>query len=152
MNIIVYFDFISYLGYPWLHTWLDTARERWGNKFLGIYLYDEPGGKQIDNRQWREGQHPSVKRLFENVTDYSDAANRFVTSISSSFSMQNVKNSGLPVFTSDNALYWFDYLAGYDAIFVELGWNNSRIQQIALCSGAAKVQNKKWGAIIVFDL
>src|SRR3990170_2999145 len=150
MNIIVYFDFISYLGYPWLHTWLDTARERWGNKFLGIYLYDEPGGKQIDNRQWREGQHPSVKRLFENVTDYSDAANRFVTSISSSFSMQNVKNSGLPVFTSDNALYWFDYLAGYDAIFVELGWNNSRTQQIALCRGAANVQGKDWGAIIAW--
>ena len=57
------------------------------------------------------------------------------------------------MFTSDYALYWFDYLAGYDAIFAELGGNrgtDSKIQQIALCRGAAKVQNKQWGAIITW--
>ena len=148
MNIIVYFDIISYVGYPWLQTWLDTARERWGNKFLGIYLYDELGGNQIDTRQWRPGQAP--KKAMENASDYSDAANRFVTDILSSFSMQNVKNSHLPVFTSDYALYWFDYLAGYDVVFTELGWNHSRIKHIALCKGAANVQGKQWGAIVVW--
>ena len=153
MKIIVYYDFISYVvngsvGFPWLHTWLDTANERWGSNFLGIYLYDEPGGRQIDYRQWDEGG--SLRRLFANVSDYSDAANRFVTSIASSFSMQNVKNTSLPVFTSDYALYWFDYLAGYDTIFVELGWNHTEIQHIALCRGAANVQGKDWGAIIVW--
>jgi len=86
----------------------------------------------------------------ENASDYSDAANRFVTSIPSSLSWQNAKNTSLPIFTSDYALYWFDYLAGYDTIFVELGWNISTIQQIALCRGAANVQGKDWGAIITW--
>jgi len=148
MSVIVYFDFISYVGYSWLHTWLDTAKERWGDQFLGIYLYDEPGGKQIDTGQWRSG--PSAKKAMENASDYSDAANRFVTNIPSTLSWQNVRNSSLPIFTSDYALYWFDYLAGYDTVFVELGWNNSRTQQIALCRGAANVQGKDWGAIITW--
>jgi hypothetical protein len=52
------------------------------------------------------------------------------------------------VFTADNALYWFDYLAGYNAVFAELGWTNNEVQHIALCRGAANVQNKQWGAII----
>jgi hypothetical protein len=148
MKIMVYFDYISFVGYPWLQTWLDTAKEKWGSKFLGIYLYDEPGGKQLDEGQWRSG--PTAKRLFENVSNYSDAANRFTTAIPSSFSMQNVNNRNIPLFTSDYALYWFDYLAGYDAIFTELGWNHSRIKHISLCRGAANVQEKDWGAIITW--
>jgi len=144
MNIMVYFDLISHTTYPWHRTWLETAKEKWGNRFLGVYLYDEPGGKQIDEGQWAEGE------IFENLSDYSDAANQFVTSIHSSRSMQDLKNRSIPVFTSDYALYWFDYLAGYDAIFAELGWNHSRTQQIALCRGAANVQSKQWGAIITW--
>jgi hypothetical protein len=150
MNIMVFFDFIGIANYPyaWHLTWLDTARERWGDRFLGVYLYDEPGGRQIDEGQWDRGEE--VKKIFENVSDYSDAANRFITSIHYSRSMQDAKNRSIPVFTSDYALYWFDYLAGYDTVFVELGWNHSRTQQIALCRGAANVQNKQWGAIITW--
>jgi len=150
MNVIVYFDYIFYDVKPWLwlRTWLNTAKERWGDKFLGIYLYDEPGGNQIDTGQWRTG--PFAKKDMENASDYSDAANRFVTSIRSSLCMQNAKNTSLPIFTSDYALYWFDYLAGYDTVFVELGWNHSRTQQIALCRGAANEQEKDWGAIITW--
>jgi hypothetical protein len=47
-------------------------------------------------------------------------------------------------------LYWFDYQAGYDTIFAELGWNYSRQLNIALCRGAATAQNKDWGAIITW--
>jgi hypothetical protein len=57
----------------------------------------------------------------------------------------------VPVFTSDYALYWFDYKVGYDAIFVEVGNNlntNGKMTQIALCRGAAKAHNRDWGAII----
>jgi hypothetical protein len=149
MNIIVFFDFISYVGYPWLHNWLDTAKERWGDQFLGIYLYDEPGGHQIDTGQWHNGTY--AKNAMENATDFTDAANRYVTSIQSSLSMVNAKNTSLPLFTSDYALYWFDYLAGYDTVFVELGWNVNRTEQIALCRGAANVQGKDWGAIITWS-
>jgi hypothetical protein len=64
--------------------------------------------------------------------------------------MQDLKNRSIPAFTSDYALYWFDYLAGYDTVFVELGWNHSTTQQIALGRGAANIQGKDWGAIITW--
>jgi hypothetical protein len=152
MGIMVYFDFIGIANFPyaWHIPWLVNAKERWGDKFLGIYLYDEPGGRQIDTKQWHTGD--SAREAMENASDYSDAANRFVTSIPASLSWQTLKNAStsIPIFTSDYALYWFDYLAGYDTIFVELGWNISTTQQIALCRGAANVQGKDWGAIITW--
>jgi hypothetical protein len=83
------------------------------------------------------------------ASDYSDAANRFVANIISYSSTVDAKSKGIPMFISDYALYWFDYLAGYDTVFVELGWNHSTPQHIALCRGAAKMQGKDWGAIIV---
>lgn len=148
LRIMVYFDFIPYRTYPWLQTYLSTAKEKWGDQFLGVYLFDEPGGKQIDSGQWRSGL--SAQKLFENVTDYADAANRFVSNIPSGPSWQFTQDKDIPVFTSDYALYWFDYLAGYDTVFVELGWDHNRTQHIALARGAANVQDKDWGAIIVW--
>jgi hypothetical protein len=140
LKFIVYFDFISRIAYPWHQAWLDTAKERWGDKFLGIYLRDEPGGHQIDE------QDP-----IKNASDYSDAAYRFVENITFSNSMIDAKNKSIPTFTSDYALYWWDYLAGYDTVFVELGWKLNSTQQIALCRGAANMQGKDWGAIIVWS-
>jgi hypothetical protein len=52
------------------------------------------------------------------------------------------------LFTSDYALYWFDYKGGYDTLFAEFGWNYSRQLNIALCRGAAAIQNKDWGVMI----
>ncbi|MGD2065887.1 MAG: hypothetical protein PVI43_01790 [Candidatus Bathyarchaeota archaeon] len=145
LDFMVFFDFISHTGYPWhLTGWLDTAKERWENHFLGVYLYDEPGGRQIVSGQWDEGIAP------RNSSTYGEAAEFFVTSITSTWSMRDLKSRDIPVFTSDFALYWFDYLAGYDAVFVEFGWNHSRPQQVALGRGAANVQNKEWGAIITW--
>jgi hypothetical protein len=150
LAVIVYFDYVFFEveEWSWLQAWMNTTTQRWGDKFLGIYLFDEPGGNQIDTNQWRSGQ--SAKEAMENASDYSDAANRFVTNIPSTISWQNVRSVGLPIFTSDYALYWFDYLAGYDTLFAELGWNMSSTQQIALCRGAANVQGKDWGAIITW--
>jgi len=144
MNFIVFFDYLSHIAYPWHLRWLETATERWKNHFMGVYLYDEPGGRQIDLGRWDEGI------IYKNISDYSKAADFFVTSISATWSMQDLKNRNIQVFTSDYALYWFDYLAGYDTVFVELGWNHSRIQQIALGRGAATLQDKEWGAIITW--
>lgn len=150
MSVIVYFDYVFFETeqWSWLRNWMEATTQKWGDKFLGIYLYDEPGGNQIDTNQWRSGA--SAKEAMENSSDYSDAANRFVTNIPSTISWRNVRSVGLPIFTSDYALYWFDYLVGYDTIFVELGWNISSTQQIALCRGAANVQGKDWGAIITW--
>jgi hypothetical protein len=148
LNIIVYFDFISHVAYPWQTTWVNNAKARYGSKLLGIYYFDESGGKQIDLGSW--GNNSSV---FANITTYGEAANAYVQSLSSAQSMKDLKTLGIPAFTSDYALYWFDYLAGYDTVFVELGGTNetSKIQQIALCRGATDVQGKQWGAIITWS-
>ena len=149
LSIMVYFDFIPYQTYPWIQEYLTTAKQRWGDQFIGVYLHDEPGGKQLDSGHWRALDNGN--ELFENASTYTDAANVFVDGISSGYSWQFVKNNNLSVFTSDYALYWFDYLAGFDTVFVELGWGHNSTQHIALCRGAASVQGKDWGTIIVWN-
>jgi hypothetical protein len=138
---MVYFNSISS---DWHLRWLNEAKEKWGTRFLGVYFFDEPGGSRIDGDSWVRGE------AFENVSNYEEAAKKFVTDLNSDPSMQRLKNNNIPTFTADYALYWFDYMVGYDVIFAELGWNSSRIQQIGLCRGAAKVQDKEWGAIITW--
>jgi hypothetical protein len=147
---------------PFHVPWLSSANDRWGDKFLGAYVLDEPGGKQIDFGHYSGFKTTYSGRnqtTFANVTSYSDAANRFVRGLKATTtqrlnnatarnSIPNATGRVIPVFTADNALYWFDYLAGYNAVFAELGWTNNEVQHIALCRGAANVQNKQWGAII----
>jgi hypothetical protein len=146
LKFIVFFSFVSRIIYPWHQKWLDTAKARWGDKFLGAYLFDEPGGKQIDTGGWNE----EMPKIFKNASNYSEAATLFVNTISSINSTKDLKRRGIPMFTSDYALYWFDYLAGYDCVFVEFGWNHSRTQHIALGRGAANMQGKDWGVIITW--
>ena len=137
LHFIVYF--FSFLSGNWQQEWLDTARQTWGEKFLCIYLRDEPGGRQIE-----------LAETVENASSYSDAADNFVQRIAASFSMQFLNGKGVPVFTSDFALYYYDYLAGYTTVFAELGGNNSRIREIALCRGAANMLKKDWGTIVTW--
>ena len=61
-----------------------------------------------------------------------------------------LQNESITSFTSDYALYWFDYKAGYDVVMAQIGWNHTIEQDIALVRGAANIQNKKWGAIITW--
>jgi len=120
--------------------WYEYAKNTWGTQLLGFYYLDEPGGRQVD----------SVKQYTGNVSRYADAASQF-TEIVSHFMDNNIRSAySYKAFTSDYALYWFDYKAGYDAIFTEFGWNYSRQLNIALCRGAAAVQNKDWGAMITW--
>ena len=176
LYIIVYFNFIfmtasqlqtSRLSLftdagttPFHIPWLISAHDKWGDKFLGAYILDEPGGKQIDVGHYSgfttvySGRNQTT---FVNVTSYSDAAKRFVRGLDTRYylgqlinftypgSIPNATGRAIPVFTADNALYWWDYLAGYDVVFAELGWNHNEAQHIALCRGAANVQNKDWG-------
>jgi hypothetical protein len=108
---------------------------------VGVYLYDEPGGSQLDRGSFRQ---------FDNTTmpyDYRDAANTYVYYLI--LQMRDfIKTDRL--FTSDYALYWYDYEAGYDTVLCQLGWNNSRAVNIALCRGAAEMHNKTWGAMIAW--
>ena len=154
LNFMVFFDYISLtLGLPltsWHGEWVSTAKDKWPDKFLGIYIYDEPGGRQIDTGLFDNFTLSERARMYENVTSYEEAAEVFRTQLPLGLSFQFLQNHNISKYTSDYALYWFDYLAGYDTVFVELGWNHNRPQHIGLCRGAATAQQKDWGAIITW--
>jgi hypothetical protein len=119
--------------------WVSSAIQKYGDKFLAVYRWDEPGGDQLDHSKYQE-----VKNAFS----YSDAATQYVNVLKEP--VQYYQNTGAPVLTADYGLYWFDYKAGYDAVLAEFGWNNSREQQMALVRGAARAKDKDWGAIVTW--
>jgi hypothetical protein len=122
--------------------WLEDAKNRWGERFLGFYFWDENGGKQLDLFEY--------KAVVE-AENYTDASNQFVNILKRSLNFMNYTDPAVPcLFTSDYALYWFDYKAGYDVLLAQLGWNYSRQLNIALCRGAATMQKKEWGVIITW--
>jgi hypothetical protein len=150
--------------------------ERWGDKFLGIYYNDEPGGVQLD-ASWRRFYEyvggnlssvdfPAAQALedirlkllnyVDNGTkptpdDYELEAEFFMESvITHDPGVENLTAAGIKSFTSDYGLYWWDYKGGYDVMLAELGWNVSVAEQIALIKGAARLQDKEWGAMITW--
>ncbi len=140
LTFIVYTDDTRYPSKAWL-----GDAQKWGNKFLGIYFYDEVGGKQLD-----QSSYPLVTE----ADNYSDASNKYVSllswwlkdgpkSIAQSFGTSNYQ-----LFTSDYSLYWYDYLGGYDTVFAEFALNYSRELNVDLCRGAATAQGKDWGVMI----
>jgi hypothetical protein len=131
--------------------WYEQARTQWKDKFLGMYYIDEPGGNQLD-----QSKYPMVRRE-DGVQSYADAAEAYINrtnwylrtgrfSIGHSFAYP----TEFKLFTSDYALYWYDYKAGFDTVFAEFGWNYSRQINVALCRGAATAQNRDWGVMIAW--
>jgi len=124
--------------------WVEDARQRWGNRFLGLYAFDEAGGHQIDCTEYM---------LVTEADNYTDAANKFVGDLGEylkHYTDYYICAGEFPLFTADYGLYWFDYEAGYDTVLCEFGWNHSRLLNIALNRGAAKMQHKDWGVIITW--
>ncbi len=129
-------------------TWLQNSINKWGNHFLGLYGYDEMGGKQVDYYTddfmlIRQGQ----------AANFTDAANKYENVLNTTLgglTRYFNASANVPLFTSDYAAYWFDYKGGYDTVFAEFGWNYSRPLNVALCRGAAESQNKAWGAIMAY--
>jgi hypothetical protein len=81
---------------------------------------------------------------------YDETTERFINVISMEEAKRISPNATFTAFTSDYALYWFDYLIGYDVMLAQFGWNHTTAQDIALVRGAANLQNKSWGAIITW--
>jgi hypothetical protein len=162
-------DFIVFFGWfdpeaPWQISWLDYASNTWGDNFLGVYFFDEPGGIQIDQdwdlvfhhiREVGPEFYNDIKEYVEDENqtafrDYKLVKNNYINYILEHLELKKLNDKSINSFTSDYALYWFDYLAGYDTVFVELGWNHDSEKHIALCRGAANIQQKDWGTIIVW--
>ncbi|HIJ09037.1 TPA: hypothetical protein HA274_06885 [Candidatus Bathyarchaeota archaeon] len=181
LNIIVNFGYYDpyastmdqlFRRWPWQHTWVEAAKTKYGDEFLGVYYDDEPGGIQLD-WEWSEF-------FFENYTTYFTLTldtplhqiyQRLIDANASGLHPENYDieaeyftetvfnqtrghipsgEAQVTTFTSDYALYWFDYLSGYDVILAQIGWNHTLEQDIALLRGAATMQNKTWGTIITW--
>jgi len=196
-----------------LSIWLDNAKQRWGDRMIGVYYRDELSGKLLDDyslftdpntgdtiRKTRYGdivvektngiiihyeldgninlyepinknegtyttyypngttttQQPNKKasttykqllaaRPFKNN---DEVVQHFIDRTQKEFNF--LKNATSTVFSSDYALYWYNYKAGYDVVLTQLGWNNSLNQQISLCRGAATTQRKDWGVTVTW--
>jgi len=121
----------------------------YNDNFVGVYYDDENGGRQLDLDD---------RRSVSSADNYSDAASQFTDYISYRLNAEFYLNtsysfivpSAFRLFTSDYALYWFDYVGGYDVVLAQLGWNYSRQLNVALCRGAATVHDRDWGVIVTW--
>jgi hypothetical protein len=130
---------------------LDMIRTKWVDRFLGFYAYDEAGGRQLDQVYgWT---------TVSQASSYVDAENQFINTTIGylrsnvgrfRFTRNYANATEFRLLTSDYALDWFDFKAGYDVVWAQLGWNYSRQLNIALCRGAATMQNKEWGTIMAW--
>ena len=163
-------------GQPSLDGIKQQWTQRWGDKFLGIYYNDEPGGTQLDG-SWRQfyehtiehlgnSSFPALQSLNEiaqkltlyvkngtkpSPDDYELEAEFFMDYvITHDPGIENLTAAGIRSFTSDYGLYWWDYKGGYDVMLAELGWNVSVAEQIALVKGAARLQDREWGTMITW--
>jgi hypothetical protein len=170
LSIIVYFGWFN-PDYPWQFPWVQNASQRYGDKFLGVYYYDEPGGIQLDYDWTSHFQNMSLRLqelglnnsgfyqyledsingyLNGSIRDYDVEAQAYIQYMKHDHDLSLLKNSSIYTFVSDYALYWWDYKGGYDVVLTELGNNASITQEIDLAKGAAHLQGKEWGAIVTW--
>lgn len=150
LHFIVLFTDTTKYDYN-LSDWTTNAHQNYGARFLGVYRIDEPGGKELDNATFNGAPDRFLdqKNFDPNVKNYTGAAQEYVGFLG--LHLDLLSNILYPkIFTSDYGLYWFDYKAGYEAVFAEFVGNQSRQMAISLCRGAAAAQNKDWGITVTW--
>jgi len=182
LNIIVNLGTYTREDWNWKINFFNSSMEVYGNKFLGAYYDDEPGGIPLDwnwtqffteNSTLFSGANPldltsihyklQIAELTgEQPENYMLEAQWFDQLLERNRGHTSLKQYNVTTFTSDYVLYWFDYLGGYDALFAQLGHNQtaklqseyqSRLNEyttLALLRGASTLLNKDWGAIITW--
>ncbi|MCW3999441.1 MAG: hypothetical protein NWE93_04310 [Candidatus Bathyarchaeota archaeon] len=157
--------------WAWKLEFYRSAGEIYGDKFLGAYYDDEVGGIPLDwdwptyfttNSSLFQGASPldlteiHYRMQMTELTgvepaNYTLEAQWVVDDLLGRNRGHNslIENS-IPTFTSDYALYWFDYLGKYDVLLAQIGWNQSINLHISQIRGAATMQNRDWGAIITW--
>ena len=131
------YDYIPYV-------WIMKAKQKYGDRFLAVYRYDEPGGNVLDR-----GSEALIDEEYVGETvNYSHAARTYVDLLYGH--LEYYLYAGADVITADYGLYWFDYMGGYASVFAEFGSNHSREMNVAACRGAARAQERDWGAVITW--
>jgi hypothetical protein len=183
LNIIVNLGSYNRENWAWQIQFYNASKETYGTKFLGAYYDDEPGGIPLDwnwTKQFAENKlvfgsngtasplsltsiYNKIQLANETGTtpqNYTIEAQWFNQLLERNRGHNDLKRDNITSFTSDYALYWFDFIGGYDTLFTQLGWNQTdsmpayrSINQqtaLALLRGAATMQDKDWGAIITW--
>jgi hypothetical protein len=136
--IVLFTELPRYTTYdPFL--WMIEAKRKYGEKLLGVYRFDEPGGHQVDQ---------GSEAIVTNATSYADAAKQYIESLG--IIVGYYLNYSGQVFTADYALHWFDYESKYSAVFSEFTSNNTREIAVAQCRGAASSFGRDWGAMLTW--
>ena len=157
----------------WQPEFFSSAKDRYSDKFLGVYYDDEPMGIPFDwdwqgvfrngSDAYQDPYLPTLEPLFQRLQEasvsgelpgnYSVEAQWYHNLLMRNQGHNQLKADNITTFTSDYLLYWYDFLGNYDTVFAQIIGSNTteNNKQISLIRGAATLQNKTWGTIITWS-